>query len=39
MMIHIEEEEQARYLDTFNQTDIEIAYYMDKQFRFPVTVS
>lgn len=39
MMIHIEEEEQSRYLDTFNQTDIEITYYMDKWFRFPVTVS
>lgn len=39
MMIHIEEEEQARYLDTFNKTDIQLTYHMDRQFRFAVTDS
>lgn len=39
MMIHIEEEEQSRYIETFNQTDIRIIYYMDRQFRFEVPVS
>lgn len=39
MMIHIEEEEQIRYIETFNQTDIRITYYMDRQFRFEVPVS
>lgn len=39
MMIHIEEEEQARYLDTFNKTDIQLSYHMDRQFCFPVTDS
>ncbi|XP_055301141.1 putative helicase mov-10-B.1 isoform X2 [Sitodiplosis mosellana] len=35
-MIHLEEDEQARYLATFNQTNVKITYHMDRQFYFDV---
>lgn len=38
MMIHMEEQEQLRYIETFNQTNIQITYYMDRQFTFPLPV-
>lgn len=37
MMIHFEEDEQTRFLEKFNKTDIKLTYHMDRQFYFPVT--
>lgn len=38
-MIHLEEDEQARSLATFNEDNVQITYYMDRQFYFGVPVS
>lgn len=39
MMLHFEEEDQARYLDRFNLKDVQITYHMERKFFFPLTVS
>ena len=38
-MIHLEEDEQARYLATFDEKNVQITYYMDRQFYFGTPVS
>lgn len=38
-MIALEEEDQARTMEYFNQTDIQITYYMERQFYFHAAVS
>lgn len=37
MMIYFEEEEQTRHLEKFNQSDIQIAYQMERRFWFPIS--
>lgn len=39
MMIQLEECEQDQYISRFNQTDMQLTYYMDRMFYIPITVS
>lgn len=39
MMLNLEEMANAKYLERFDQQDIQINYHMDRQFYFGITVS